>query len=131
MGLQIFQSGMNLTGTMYINGYMDAASGTIETAGGLGITLAWGLPYLQRYIPRLGKSSYHFAAGTAYPDYLPIDHRASQAAGKTVHAILDAMIFPSDQPPPGFPGIVLEANDVAVLLRSDSPAHIQAGMEAL
>ena len=102
-----------------------------QTPGGLGITVAWGLPYFQRYIPRLGKSSYHFAAGTAYPDYLPIDHRASKAAGKTVRAILDAIIFPSDQPPPGFWGVLLEANEVAVLLRSDSPAHIQAGMDAL
>ncbi len=102
-----------------------------QTAGGLGVTIAWGLPYFQRYIPRLGKSSYYFAAGTTYPEYLPIDHRASKAAGKTVRAILDAIIFPSDQPPPGFPGVLLEANDVAVLLRSDSLAHIQAGMDAL
>lgn len=103
----------------------------LQTAGGLGITVAWGLPYFQRYIPRLGKQSYHFLAGTAYPDYLPIDHRASKATGKTVHVILDAITFPSDQPPPGFPGILLEANDVAVLLRSDSPTHIQAGMDVL
>jgi hypothetical protein len=102
-----------------------------QTAGGLGVTVAWGLPYFQRYIPRLGRPSYHFAAGTAYPDYLPIDQRASKAAGTTVRAILDAILFPSDQPPPGYPGILLEANDVAVLLRSDSPAHIQAGVDAL
>ena len=102
-----------------------------QTAAGLGVTLAWGLPYFQRYIPQLGKGSYHFAAGTAYPDYLPIDHRASKAAGKMVRAILDAITFPSDQPPSGFPGILLEANDVAVLLRSDSLDHIQAGMDAL
>ncbi len=85
------------------------------TPAGLGITVAWGLPYFQNYIPRLSKSSPHFSAGMSYPDYLPIDNRASQAAGQTVRAILDAITFPSDQPPPGFPSVLLEENDVAVL----------------
>lgn len=102
-----------------------------QSADGLGIAVAWGLPYFQRYIPRLGKHSYHFAAGTPYPDYLPIDLRASKDAGKTVRAILDAITFPSDQPPPGLAEIILETNDIAVLLRSDSFDHIQAGMDAL
>src|SRR3989440_951830 len=72
-----------------------------QTPAGLGITVAWALPYFPNYIPRLSKSSPHFSAATSYPDYLPIDHRASQAAGQTVRAILDAITFPSDQPPPG------------------------------
>ena len=102
-----------------------------QTPAGLGITVAWGLPYFQNYIPRLSKSSPHFSAGTSYPDYLPIDHRASQAAGKTVRAILDAITFPSDQPPRGFPTVLLEANDIAVLLRSDALDNITAGVNAL
>src|SRR2546430_13512118 len=102
-----------------------------ETPAGLGITVAWGLPYFQNYIHRLSKSSPHFSAGTSYPDYLPIDNRASQAAGQTVRAILDAITFPSDQPPPGFPNVLLEENDVAVLLRSDSLDNITAGANAL
>ncbi len=102
-----------------------------QTPAGLGITVAWGLPYFQNYIPRLSKSSAHFPAGTSYPDYLPIDNRASQAAGQTVRAILDAITFPSDQPPPGFPSVLLEENDVAVLLRSDALDNITAGANAL
>ena len=102
-----------------------------QTPAGLGITVAWGLPYFQNSIPRLSKSSPHFSAGTSYPDYLPLDHRASQAAGQTVPAILDAITFPSDQPPPGFPNVLLEENDVAVLLRSDSLDNITAGANAL
>ncbi len=102
-----------------------------QTPSGLGITVAWGLSYFQHYIPQLGKSSSHFQAGTSYPHYLPIDQRASKAVGKPVQAILDAITFPSDQPPSGFPQVILEQNDVVVLFRSDSLDHITAGANAL
>jgi hypothetical protein len=104
------------------------------TASGLGIAVAWGLPYFSTFVPLLNQASSWFPAGTAYPDYLPVDNRASAAAGTTVRAIIDAIQFPSDSPPPGFPGgssIRLEANHVAVLLRSDSLKNISAGADAI
>jgi hypothetical protein len=104
------------------------------TPSGLGIAVAWGLPYFSAYVPVLDQASGSFAAGTAYPDYLPVDNRASAAAGATVRAVIDAIQFPSDSPPAGFPGgssIRLEANHVAVLLRSDSLSNIAAGASAI
>jgi hypothetical protein len=104
------------------------------TPGGLGIAVAWGLPYFSQYVPALSQASSWFAAGTAYPDYLPVDNRASAAAGTTVRAVVDAIQFPSDSPPSGFPGgssIRLEANHVAVFLRSDSLDNIAAGANAI
>ncbi len=68
---------------------------------GLGVTVAWGLPYFDRLVP------------DAAAKRLPHDRRA----GKPV--LLDAIRFQSD------PGDTrLEANDVAILLRSDVRAHI-------
>ncbi|HLZ63818.1 MAG TPA: hypothetical protein VKR06_43365 [Ktedonosporobacter sp.] len=101
------------------------------TPAGLSITLAWSLPYFEHYIPFLHQSSSYFAAGTRYPDYLPLDHQATAAAGKPMRAILDARLFPSDQPPPGRTKVLLEENHVAILLRSDVPAHIVDGATAL
>lgn len=104
------------------------------TPGGLGIAVAWGLPYFSQFVPGLNQGSSWFAAGTAYPNYLPVDHRASAAAGGTVRAVIDAIQFPSDTPPPGFPGgsaIRLEANHVAVFFRSDSLDNIAAGANAV
>jgi hypothetical protein len=104
------------------------------TPGGLGIAVAWGLPYFSQYVPALNQSSSWFAAGTAYPSYLPVDNRASAVAGTAVGAVIDAIQFPSDTPPPGFPGgssIRLEANHVAVFLRSDSLSNIAAGASAI
>ena len=77
---------------------------------GVGITIGWGLPYFRGYVPA--------PAAT----HLPIDRRASRAAGHEVRALLDAVRFPSD---PG--STVLEQNDAAVLLRSD---HLDAIAEA-
>jgi hypothetical protein len=99
--------------------------------GGVGIVVAWGLPYFRHYIPRLEKGSSHFKAGTSYPAYLPVDLITSKRRGRTVYALQDARTFPSDQPPPGFGPIRLEENDVAVLLRSDSLANIMAATNAL
>ncbi|HEU0303165.1 MAG TPA: hypothetical protein VFR32_01155 [Gaiellaceae bacterium] len=84
------------------------------TPAGLGVTLAWGLPYFRRYVA--GQAARH----------LPFDTRASAAASKTVRALDDAVRFPSDPPETR-----LEENDVAVLLRSDSLDTIADGSQAL
>jgi hypothetical protein len=68
---------------------------------GLGVTLAWGLPYFNRLTP------------DALRNVLPLDRRA----GKPV--LFDAERFQSDP----F-DTRLEGNDVAILLRSDTRAHI-------
>lgn len=84
------------------------------TPGGLGVTVAWGLPYFRRYV----------AAQAAR--HLPVDTRASAAEGKRVRALEDAERFPSDPPE-----TILEENDVAVLLRSDSLDAIADGSKRL
>ncbi len=84
------------------------------TPAGLGVTVAWGLPYFRRYTPRLADR------------YLPVDRRASKAQGKQVPALLDAIRFPSDPA-----STILEQNDVAVLLRSDVLGHIQDGAKTM
>jgi hypothetical protein len=101
------------------------------TAAGVGITVAWGLPYFRRYIPSLGEASDFFKRGTPYPVYLPVDLVTSKMKGHTVYALQESRTFPSDQPPPGFGPVRLEHNDVAVLLRSDSLANIMAATNAL
>ena len=77
------------------------------TPAGLGITVAWGLPYFRRYVPE--------ARRRAHPGRPP--RLEDQGAGR--RALLDAIRFPSDPPE-----TILEANDVAVLLRSDRLEHI-------
>jgi hypothetical protein len=68
---------------------------------GLGVTVAWGLPYFDRLVP------------DAAARRLPHDRRADKPV------LLDAIRFQSD------PGDTrLEANDIAILLRSDVRAHI-------
>ncbi|MFF7470577.1 hypothetical protein [Streptomyces sp. NPDC008092] len=101
------------------------------TPTGVGITVAWGLPYFHQYIPTLGKGSEFFKAGTRYPAYLPVDLMTSKTEGRTVRALQEARTFPSDQPPPGFGPVRLEQNDVAVLLRSDTLANIKAASDAV
>jgi hypothetical protein len=78
------------------------------TPAGLGVTVAWGLPYFRRYVPRQAEV------------HLPVDLRASPTKGHTARALADTIHFPSDPPE-----TILEANDVAVLLRSDVRAHIE------
>ena len=68
-----------------------------STPAGLGVTVAWGRPYFERLV----------AAQAAA--HLPWDRRAKK------DALLDAVRFPSDPDE-----TVLEQNDVAILLRSDS-----------
>jgi hypothetical protein len=79
-----------------------------STPAGLGVTVAWGLPYFRRLVPA--------AAGRT----LPFDRRAGKPA------LLDARTFPSDAD-----STVLEANDVAILLRSDQRAHIDDALDRL
>ena len=75
---------------------------------GLGVTIAWGLPYFDERVARQAKA------------HLPFDHRA----GKSV--LLPSRRFPSDPD-----ATILERNDVAVLLRSDSREHIDAARKAI
>jgi hypothetical protein len=84
------------------------------TPAGLGLTVAWGLPYFHRLVPGLAAA------------YLPRDLRASREKGKEVSALLDAVRFPSDPEE-----TVLEANDVAILLRSDELEHVQDAADRL
>jgi hypothetical protein len=78
------------------------------TPAGLGVTVAWGLPYFRRYVPR--QADVH----------LPIDRRASQSRHRTVRALGGAIRCPSDPR-----DTILEQNDVAVLLRSDVREHLE------
>ncbi len=89
------------------------------TPAGLGVTVSWGLPYFRRLVPKL-------ADGRRYPAYLPVDRRASKAQRKAVSAVLDASRFASDPA-----DVVLGADDVAFLFRSDSAAHLDDAQHAL
>ena len=84
------------------------------TPAGLGVTVAWGVPYFRRYVPRQAAR------------LMPVDQRASQSAGRPVAALTDAVRFASDPEE-----TVLEQNDVAILLRSDSLATIAAAHRIL
>jgi hypothetical protein len=75
---------------------------------GLGVTVAWGLPYFRRLVPDAARR------------HLPQDRRARKPA------LLDARRFPSDPR-----STRLEANDVAVLLRSDRRDHVDEAIERL
>ncbi len=72
------------------------------TPDGLGITVAWGLPYFRNHVP--GAAEVH----------LPFDRRARKSA------LIDAIRFPSDPN-----DTLLEENDVAFLFRSDNEEHIR------
>jgi hypothetical protein len=81
---------------------------------GLSISLGWGLPYFTRYVPALAE------------EHLPVDVRASKAAGEQVRGLIDAIRFPSDPE-----DLILEDNDVAIFLRSDSMDFIADGSASL
>ena len=72
-----------------------------QTPAGLGVTLAYGLPYFERHVPG------------AWRTHAPYDLRARKPA------LLPAVRFPSDPDE-----TLLEENEVAILLRSDSRDHI-------
>jgi hypothetical protein len=73
----------------------------VASPAGLGVTVAWGLPYFRRLVPDAARR------------HLPHDRRADKPV------VFDAQRFPSDPT-----DTRLEANDVAILLRSDTRAHI-------
>jgi hypothetical protein len=79
-----------------------------QTPAGLGVTVAWGLPYFERHVPE------------AWRAHAPRDRRARKAA------LLPAVRFPSDPHE-----TVLEENEVVVLLRSDSRDHIDDAANSL
>jgi hypothetical protein len=85
-----------------------------STPSGLAVTTAWGLPYFARFV-----------AGQTRAE-MPRDVRASVAAGKPVAVLEPSERFPSDRS-----DLILEANDVAVLLRSDSLDRIAEGYETI
>jgi len=92
---------------------LERALGELDAAyspdpAGLGVTLAWGLPYFSQRVPAQTKT------------HLPFDRRA----GKPV--LVPERRFPSDPH-----DTILERNDVAVLLRSDDLDHIAAARKAL
>jgi hypothetical protein len=78
------------------------------TPAGLGVTVAWGLPYFRRLVP------------AQWERLQPVDRRAERPA------LFDAIRFPSDPE-----DTLLEQHDVAVLLRSDSLDHIAHAEQAL
>jgi hypothetical protein len=84
------------------------------TPAGLAVTVAWGRPYLERYVPDLAAR------------HVPIDRRATRTAERPVSALLEATRFPSDPD-----DTILETNDVAILLRSDIREHVADGARRL
>jgi hypothetical protein len=78
------------------------------TPAGLGVTVAWGLPYFERHV------------AAAWRVHAPYDRRAGRPA------LLPPRRFPSDPA-----RTILEENDVAVLLRSDSLDHIADARRAI
>jgi len=89
-------------------------AGRDPTPAGLGLTVAWGLPYFERYVPQLAD------------EHIPDDMRASRERGKRVKALLHSMRFPSDPD-----SVLLEGNDVAFLLRSDDRNTVEDATQAL
>jgi hypothetical protein len=85
---------------------LDSAYAT--SPAGLGVTVAWGEPYFRRLVPA--------AAAT----HLPHDRRADRPA------LFAAERFPSDPAE-----TVLEANDVAILLRSDAKDHVDDALDRI
>jgi hypothetical protein len=75
---------------------------------GLGVTLAWGKPYFERFVP------------AAAARMIPHDRRAGGPV------VFDAERFPSDPS-----GTRLEQNHVAILLRSDTREHIDDAAKRL
>ena len=84
------------------------------TPSGLGLTVAWGLPYFRKYVP------------AAAERHLPVDVRASRDRGRRIGAVSDAIRFPSDPA-----GVVLEDNDLVILLRSDDREIVDDALQRL
>ena len=82
--------------------------------GDVAVTLAWGLPYFRRFVPRPAER------------HLPVDLRASGPEGPPVRALLDTRRFPSDPA-----DTILEENDLAVLFRGDERRAVERAAEDL
>ena len=80
----------------------------VPSPAGLGVTVAWGLPYFRRLVPDAARR------------YLPHDMRADKPV------IFDAHRFPSDPT-----DTRLESNDVVILLRADTRDHIEDAAKRL
>jgi len=80
----------------------------VPSPAGLGVTVAWGLPYFRRFVPDAARR------------YLPHDMRADKPV------IFDAHRFPSDPT-----DTRLESNDVVILLRADTRDHIEDAAKRL
>ena len=98
---------------------LEEALGALEaryepSPAGLAVTVAWGLPYFRRVVSRPAEQ------------HLPVDRRASTSADRPVSALQDAQRFPSDPDT-----TILEANDVAFLLRSDEREHVADAARSL
>jgi hypothetical protein len=78
------------------------------TPAGLGVNVAWGLPYFHRLVPGATRT------------YLPFDRRASRSV------IFDAERFPSDPA-----STKLESNDLVVQLRSDVRSHLDDAVKRI
>jgi hypothetical protein len=78
------------------------------TPAGLGVTVAWGMPYFEKYVAAQAQA------------HLPHDRRAQKSV------FLPTRRFPSDPS-----STILETNDVAVLLRSDRVEHIEAARKEI
>jgi hypothetical protein len=78
------------------------------TPAGLGVTVAWGLPYFSRFVEAKAKK------------LLPFDRRAMKPV------LFAAQRFPSDPH-----DTKLESNEVAILLRSDTRAHIDDAVKRI
>jgi hypothetical protein len=85
-----------------------------SSPSGLGVTLAWGLPYFRRFVPAQARRA------------IPVDLRASTARKRPIRVLEDTERFPSDPDE-----TILEENDLAVMLRSDHLDAIDDGQHRL
>jgi hypothetical protein len=100
---------------------LESAIGELEDSGlldfrpsGLGLAVAWGLPY------------FNLLPSALTSVWLPTDIALSQANQEKTLAILNAVTFASDPP-----GTILEQNDVAFVLASDHLDHIESAFDAI
>ncbi len=84
------------------------------TPSGLGLAVAWGLPYFDALPPALSEA------------WLPVDLVTSNETGQTTLAIVNAITFASDPP-----GTILEQNDVAFVMASDYLEHIKTAFDTV
>ncbi len=88
--------------------------GREPTPAGLGVTAAWGLAYFDRFVPEQAAA------------HIPVDVRATRAKGHAIKALTHSIRFPSDPQ-----DVILEANDVAFLLRSDDKTAVESAAKTL